>query len=252
MLWAWRISVSFCLSGLWLAPRAFSATPPIFTVTTSVGQKLDATASEASLGLETILQGTAAFDWRLRCLLDRPFNVHEKLKLPTAEALLSVPLGPASPAAVFFQASVLDVQNWASEGALGRLALGLQSRWNLGAGFTLDFALAPFVGLNTLTRHSSGTPFSQGGVLEQVTLSGTWQRLRAELMVLVIQDFNGRWRNLYSTFERLSFFITPRLAVGISHQLLGSRVSEATGRWSPIGVFDGRKSRISGFVSWEM
>jgi hypothetical protein len=116
----------------------------------------------------------------------------------------------------------------------------------------LEISTGAFVGIHEYHQLANGDPGSQVGFLEQLAVAYQWGPLKLEVLGLVVQDWNGRWRNVYSTFERLSWQIARPLSIGVIHQLLRSQVNEASGDFQPIGFFDGRKSRIAGFVQWQL
>jgi hypothetical protein len=190
---------------------------------------------------------------RVRALIDRPFDPYRKLRAPLVEVLGIALPGPEAWWGGFSQFTALDLHSWSTEGVQTRLAVGGILRLVSGP-FTAELSAGPFVSLNELERrlNGNGDRFSRAGFLEQVSLAYQWGPLKLELLALVVQDWNGRWTGFYSSFERVSWRIFKSLSVGVTHQLLRSHVDEETGSFTPIGIFDGRKSRIAGFVQWQI
>lgn len=233
-----------------------SPAPLRASILTSIGRQLDPDFPLGSLSVEPAFSYTTENSSfvRLRALLDRPLDAYKPWRAPFVE-LLGIGLfirGDRWDHGLFSQTSPQDLHAWNSEGIQVRQAAGWYSRWRAFPGFSVEFSAGPFVTVNEFYKRRNGETFSQVGALEQ--LAFTFQRgpFKLEVLALVVQDWNGRWRNLYSTFERFSWRVVEGLSIGLTHQLLRSQIDEVSGALQPIGLFDGRKSRVAGFVLWQI
>jgi hypothetical protein len=226
------------------------------TLAASVGRPLDADYGKTSFLFEPSVTATwkGAAVLSFRSVFERSLAPFQKIQVPVAESLLSIPLlkGPTLQWSAFVQASLLEVESWGAEGPQSRLAAGASLEWRPHPSLTLDGSTGPYVGLHALDQRYSGERFSKGGWLAQLRLMLEWQRFRLELLALVLEDWNELWHTRYATFERLSFRVLPAFRVGIAHQLFRNRIEDASGMLGPIGFFDGRRSRFSGFVQWQL
>jgi hypothetical protein len=253
--WKWK-TLGFLLLFWGSASQwAFSSVAPITgRLLTSFSRQTDSDYPNSSVGLEPwlLMDATDTLSFRVRALFDRPVNLYHPFRVPVVEllALKSLSRGRTVDWTAFAQSSALDVETWHKEGAVFRQAIGIQTQVRLGAGIRAELSAGPYATFHEFERGRNGTVFSKAGFLEQLSLIGEWGRLRLELVALVLHDWNGSWHLNYSTFERLSFELFPLLSVGISHQLLRSQIDEASGVVAPIGFFDGRRSRLTGFLAW--
>ncbi len=225
------------------------------SLTTSVGRRLDPDYPRASVSFEPAFtyRVSEALMLRARTLLDRPFDGHQRLLVPYLEVLgvwlpfrsTHVDLGG------FALTSGQDLELWGNEGPMVRQVVGSVVRWHPRPWFLLEFFVGPYVAFAHFAERRNGTPNSITGFLEQLALTFPLGRWKVEFIGLVVQDWNGHWRNLYSTFERLTFTLSPTFSFGLTHQLLRSRVGDS-GALMPIGFIDGRRSRIGGFVQWQL
>jgi hypothetical protein len=226
------------------------------SIIASVGRQLDPDFPTSSVSLEPSLGYTtrALGFFRARTLLDRPLDPYKPWRAPFAELLGIVPLHQSErfDHSLFFQTSGQDIHQWNSEGMQVRQAVGWLGTWRVFPGFSAELSLGPFSALNEFDKRRNGDPFSRAGVLEQLSLTYQWGPMKLEILALVVQDWNGRWRNLYTTFERLSVRLARDFSFGVTHQLLRSHMDEVSGSLQPVGVFDGRKSRIAGFLLWQI
>lgn len=221
--------------------------------TTSVGRRLDPDYPRPSFSIEPAFayQPSETFSLRARTLLDRPFDGHQRLLVPFLE-VLAVWLPKQSDVAelgAFALTSGQDLELWGNEGPTVRQVVGAIGRWHPRRWVLVELSVGPYLGFSHYAARRNGSANSITGFLEQLSLTFQSGRWKLEFIGLVVQDWNGKWRNLYSTFERLSFTLSPAFSVGLTHQLLRSRV-EDSGALMPIGFIDGRRSRIGGFVQW--
>lgn len=249
--------VGWVLLALVQTHASFLAAAPQWgsTLGASVGRPLDADYGKPSVLFEPSVsatwEGSAVLSFR--SILEQEFSGLRKIQVPVAEALLNLPWFKTATVqlGVFAQGSLLEIENWDTQGAHGRLAAGASVEWKILPSLTLDVSAGPYVGLNSMAAKFSGERFSQGGGLAQIRLMLEWQRFRLEALGLVLEDWNGQWNTRYATFERLSYRVLPEFRVGIAHQLFRNRLDTA-GTLGPIGFFDGRRSRVSGFVQWQL
>lgn len=254
----WR-TVVFVHLLTWGASGAHAAVSPASelqaSLVTSFGRQLDPDFPGESFGLEpsAAWQPEAGL-LRVRGLLDRPLDPHKPLRVPYTE-LLGVYLVHRSRAidlGLFAQVNGQNLHQLSTEGLQLRQAAGLALQTRFGERFQLEFFAGPFGCLNEYERKRNGDPFSQAGFLEQAGLTFQSGAIKLELLLLAVQDWNGRWRNYYSSFERITFRVARQWSFGFTHQLMRSQVDEVSGALAPIGFFDGRKSRIAGFILWQI
>ncbi len=223
------------------------------SLTTSVGRRLDPDFPRPSVSFEPALSYRLSdqSSLRFRTLLDRPFDGYRKLLVPYLELFGAwIPVRSSqTELGAFALTSGQDLELWGEEGASVRQVIGGIGRWRPAPWVLLELSLGPYLAFSHFALRRNGSANSITGFLEQLALTLQSGRWKLEIIGLVVQDWNGRWRNLYSTFERLSLTLSPAISVGITHQLLRSRV-EDSGVLMPIGFIDGRRSRIGGFVQW--
>ncbi len=235
---------------------ALAARPSwVSTLAASLGRPLDADYGKTSFLFEPSVAarwGTSA-TLSFRAVFERELAPLKRVQVPIAEALLNLALFGNSTLrfSSFAQGSLLEMENWATQGPEGRLAAGATVEWKAHPSLTLDASVGPYLGLHAMEAKYSGERFSRGGFLAQIRLMLEWQRLRFEALALVLEDWNGQWNTRYATFQRLSYPLFPEFRVGVAHQLFRNRM-ETSGMLGPIGLFDGRRSRLSGFVQWQL
>jgi hypothetical protein len=259
----WRLGIFTALCGALVcldtqAAAIVSPTSPSLraSLVTSIGRQLDPDFPLGSVTLEPSLTYMASplGTLSLRALLDRPLDAYKPWRAPFAE-LLGIALwhrGNSFDQGFFAQTGAQDLHQWNSEGVQLRQALGWYARWRAFEGMSTEFSVGPYAVLNEFSHRRNGEPFSQWGALEQITVAYQRGPFKIEILVLLVQDWNGRWRNLYSTFERVSWRLAENFSVGLTHQLFRSQVDEVSGALAPIGLFDGRKSRVAGFILWQI
>ncbi len=226
------------------------------TLNASVGSSLDSLSSRPSVAFEPALnyQASPSSNLRLRTLLVRPFNSHLSVQLPYTDLLGLFVLGgsPAANYGMYSQSSALNMAEWGKEGFQIRQAVGAFGKYCPTEGLCFEVSAGPYLGASEFRSRRNGIAFSQGGLLEQVSAAYEWKRWKFEVLALVAQDWNGKWQGVYSTLERVAWRASTNLCLGITHQLVRSTISEASGTFQPIGFYDARKSKIAGFVQWEL
>jgi len=223
---------------------------------TSVGRQTDADFPRPSVTFEPWLvwRATTATTLRFRALLDRPFDPYKNWQAPSME-ILGVWLVNQSGSFDWgwvAQTAGQDIDKWAGEGFQLRQMAGAIARWQPASGLQLELVVGPYVAGNEYTQLRKGEYFSIAGALQQLTVSYQRGLAKLEVLGLCVQDWNGRWRNYYSMTERVSLRLWEGFSVGVSHTLAWSQIDEATGLVAPVGFFDGRKSRLAGFVQWQI
>lgn len=225
------------------------------SVTTSIGRQLDPDFPADSVSFEPSLAWSpdSSTALRLRALLDHRVDAVRPWSVPYAE-LLGVFIFRSNSQrdwGVFSHTNAADLHSLSTEGWQLRQTVGGFLRWRLGP-VTAEFSAGPFLSGSEYARRRDGSAFSQTGLLEQLSLSYQWGRVKLEVLGLAVQDWNGRWRGFYSTFERVTVRLAPRFSVGVTHQLVRSQIDEVSGEQMPIGLFDGRRSRLAGFIQWQI
>ena len=71
-------------------------------------------------------------------------------------------------------------------------------------------------------------------------------------MFIVEQRRSRVWSNDYYTAEQAGFALTKNVSVGLLHELLLGAVDDTTGYYQPVRFYDGRVSRVSAFVTWQL
>lgn len=261
MFGVWRRRLGVLTTGVFLiAPVAQGTLFPSGTVSasimTSMGRDLDPDKDRSSWGLEPWLswRPTSLSLLRLRTLLDRPFDLHRPLQIPFVEGLGIFILHQSAIGdfGLFSQSTALEIHSWSKEGFQLRQSVGAMVRLRPKANLTVELSAGPFLGATEFRKRRNGEPFSQMGFLEQLGITYQWGSVKFEVMGLAVQDWNGQWHGLYSTFERITWQALHDVSIGITHQLLRNHVDEVSGTFQPIGIFDGRKSRVAGFVQWQL
>ncbi len=253
-----RLALGLPLFILFFGGTSFAAHVPTTraSLLTSYGRQLDPDYPRESMSLEP------SFTWNFRsysslsarALLDRSFDLHKPLRVPFLEFLTKFGLvaQPHQTFGVFVYSQFPELQDWGGEGAQLRQIGGGYFSKRFESGLSFDLLAGPFLYFSEYAQRRNGQRFSQMGFVEQVSAAYQIGNLKFEFLFFLAQEWNGRWQNFYSTFERVSLRLTESLWVGLTHQLVLSHIDELTGNYSPVGVFDGRKSRVAGFLQWQL
>jgi hypothetical protein len=195
----------------------------------------------------------------LYAFVDRPTDPYKNFAVPKIVLTGRQPLTDEEKNGIVLAPSLsaLDLDHWKRDGYRLRLTPALEWTPSIGkVGRSLAFLLraGPYGQLAEYRETAEGREIARFGFTEKAAVGLTWERLYFEVDLVFDQRVlgNGTWKNDYSTLEKVTYRLGERLAVGVSHALLGSVVDETTGYIRPFRLWNERESRVSALVEYDL